>query len=256
MPESDCRADNSVSLGTVRDRPQLWLLPLRGGDPASLSARERGWSNGLAEARARTYRSSRALLRQLLSAVLGVDPSHVPLHSPPGLPPRLAEGFGWISLSHSGDGLLVGYSRAPIGVDLEPVGRPLDAVALMRRFYPQQERMQLEGLSGDDLRKAVLTSWVLKEAAIKCRHRTLATELRQWRYDHVRRQLQHLGEGVRPDCHSGVLGEWRWAAVGQGCQNVIPMADPALITRIEWNCRLGSSAEGAANGRRKGAELL
>jgi phosphopantetheinyl transferase len=230
MPEIECRTDKDLSLGTSRDRLQLWLLPLRGGDPACLSARERSWSEALGEARARSYRCSRALLRQLLSVELGVEPSRVPLHSPPGLPPRLGEGFGWISLSHSGDGLLIGYSREPIGVDLEPVRRPLDAAALMRRFYPQQERAQLEGLSGDALRAAVLTSWVLKEAAIKWRHRTLAAELRQWVYNHVSGQLRHLGDGVQPDCQSGVWKGWRWAAVGQDCQSVSPKADSDWTT--------------------------
>jgi 4'-phosphopantetheinyl transferase len=197
--------------------PQLWLCPLRGADLSSLSALERDWGDGLPEVQRLRYRHSRAALRQQLAAVLGLRPAHVPLHSPPGRPPSLAEGLGWISLSHSGEGLLIGYSRQPIGVDLEPADRPLDAVGLMRRFYPVAEQVRLEGLHGEGLRQAVLTSWVLKEAAIKWRQRSLAAELSQWCYDNSRHRLQHLGDGMQPDCCSALHAGWRWAAVGAGC---------------------------------------
>ncbi|MCP9891561.1 4'-phosphopantetheinyl transferase superfamily protein [Cyanobium sp. Aljojuca 7D2] len=198
-------------------QPQLWLAPLRGGDLSSLSALEWGWGEALPEGQRQRYWHSRAVLRQQLATVLGLGPTHVPLHSPPGRPPHLDEGLGWISLSHSGEGLLIGYSRQPIGVDLEPAGRPLDAAGLMRRFYPVAEQARLQGLAREDLRQAVLTSWVLKEAAIKWRQRSLAAELSQWSYDDSRGRLHHLGDGVQPDCRSAVHAGWRWAAVGAGC---------------------------------------
>ncbi|MCP9882885.1 4'-phosphopantetheinyl transferase family protein [Cyanobium sp. Alchichica 3B3-8F6] len=210
------------SLKVSPQQPQLWLGPLRGADLSSLSPLERGWGEGLPEGQRQRYWYSRAALRQQLAAVLGLGPVQVPLHSPPGCPPRLDQGLGWISLSHSGEGLLIGYSRQPIGVDLEPAGRPLDAAGLLRRFYPVAEQARLQGLAGEDLRQAVLTSWVLKEAAIKWRQRSLAAELSQWCYDDSSGRLHHLGDGVQPDCRSAVHAGWRWAAVGAGC------AEPSL----------------------------
>lgn len=197
--------------------PQLWLGPLLSAELSSLSTLERGWGDGLPEIQRHRYWNSRAALRQQLAAVLGLGPAQVPLHSPPGRPPRLDGGLGWISLSHSREGLLIGYSRQPIGVDLELACRPLDAAGMMRRFYPVAEQMRLQSLAGEGLREAVLTSWVLKEAAIKWRQRSLAAELSQWCYDDSRGRLQHLGDGVQPDCCSAVHAGWRWAAVGAGC---------------------------------------
>ena len=209
-------SDPASPLG--KQGPQLWLLPLHGGDLASLSARELGWAEQLSPRQGCRYRLSRAALRQVLAGVLRCDPAVVPLHSPPGKPPRLAAGLGWVSLSHSGDGLLIGYSRKPIGVDLETLRRPFDARGLMRRFFPITEQSQLERLEGEGLREAVLTSWVLKEAAIKWRQRTLAAELSLWCYDHLSGRLQHRVDGVQPESYSAVLGCWRWAAVGDGSQ--------------------------------------
>lgn len=211
-----------MSLGTGWDRwPLLWLLPSAGGDVASLSAPERCWSEALPPLRRSRYRHSRAALRQVLAGVLRCPPAAVPLHSPPGEPPRLEGQSGWISLSHGGEALLIGYSPEPIGVDLEPVGRPLDGAGLMRRFFPGPEQAQLERMGGENLRDAVLTSWVLKEAAIKWRQRTLAAELSLWCYDHLSGHLHHQGDGAQPECRWGVLEGWRWAVVGPGSRRAV-----------------------------------
>jgi phosphopantetheinyl transferase len=125
-----------------------------------------------------------------------------------------------VSLSHSGTSLLLGFSAAPIGVDLEPAARPLPAEALMRRCFPAEEVAQLNRLSPEQRRGAVLTSWVLKEAAIKWRRRSLASDLARWRLDHDSGRLIHRQDGLEPACSSGLVGGWRWAAVGAGAQAI------------------------------------
>ncbi|MFO8236673.1 MAG: 4'-phosphopantetheinyl transferase superfamily protein [Prochlorococcaceae cyanobacterium] len=166
----------------------------------------------------RRYWQSRSALRQWLAVVLGCGPGEVPLHSPPGCPPRLLGGAGWVSLSHSGAVLLLGFSAAPIGVDLERADRPV-APALMRRCFPPEEVAQLQAFAPEPQRAAMLTSWVLKEAAIKWRRRTLARELSRWQLDHASGQLLHREEGVQPDCSTGVAVGWRWAGVGAGIRS-------------------------------------
>ena len=204
-----------------RPAPQLWLRSLEGGDLGSLSIDEWSWGLALPELQRSRYLQSRALLRQQLAEVLGCAGAAVPLHSPPGHPPLLGNGLGWVSLSHSCAGLLIGYSGSPIGVDLESTARPIEPAGLMRRFYPEPEQAQLRDLNGEELRRAVLNSWVLKEAAIKWRHRTLAAELSQWCYDHTSGSLQNLSDGAKPDHSSALQQDWRWAAVGEGCAGLM-----------------------------------
>jgi phosphopantetheinyl transferase len=108
---------------------------------------------------------------------------------------------------------LLGYAPVPIGVDLERVDRALDGRAVAERFFPPEEVEQLRQLPGDCLRSAVLTSWVAKEAAIKWRQRTLAEELRCWRFDHGDGRLHHQGEGWELTPQVGQSGAWLWAAV-------------------------------------------
>lgn len=211
-----------MSLGSSLDllqrpAPQLWLRSLEGSDLCCLSSAERSWGSALPELHRSRYFKSRALLRQQLAELFGCSSAELPLHSPPGQPPLLGAGLGWVSLSHSGAGLLIGYSGSPIGVDLESTTRPIEPAGLMRRFYPEKEQAQLRDLIGAELRQAVLSSWVLKEAAIKWRHRTLAAELAQWCYDHCTGSLLNLIDGAKPDHSSALHQGWRWAAVGEGC---------------------------------------
>jgi phosphopantetheinyl transferase len=115
---------------------------------------------------------------------------------------------------------LISWAPLPIGVDLEAAARPLQARALMRRFFPPAEVEQLECLPPAGLQEAVLGSWVLKEAAIKWRRRRLAQELSAWWFDHGRGRLRHLGEGLCPEWHAGLVGGWRWGAVAQQLERV------------------------------------
>ncbi|WP_259719776.1 4'-phosphopantetheinyl transferase superfamily protein [Synechococcus sp. CS-1328] len=204
--------------------PQVWLVSLETTADVleQLAPQERRWCAALPEPRRSRYAASRALLRAQLAVPLRCDPAAVPLHSPPGEAPRLEAGYGWTGISHSGDALLTAWSSRPIGVDLEPLSRRLAAVALLQRHFPAAERRQLlDGPWSRDprsLQRAVLTSWVHKEAAIKWRRSSLAVELRHWCYDHCRRELRQLVDGAAPPCWSRQQGEWLLAVVGEGAQ--------------------------------------
>ncbi|MCP9849856.1 4'-phosphopantetheinyl transferase superfamily protein [Cyanobium sp. Morenito 9A2] len=161
------------------------------------------------------YGASRALVRQTLAELLACEPLAVPLHSPPGEPPRLAPGSGWISLAHSGDRLLIGWSSQPIGVDLENRHRPLQAAALAKRFFPPQECRQLAGLDPAALRRAVLESWVHKEAAIKWSGGSLAADLGHWCWDHRRQVLLNLCGSAAPTSYIKECQGWLCAAAGE-----------------------------------------
>jgi phosphopantetheinyl transferase len=203
--------------------PRLWLRLLSGpgAEPHTLSAQERRWCASLPAGRRELYAASRSLLRCCLAGPLGLDPEAVPLSSPPAAPPRLADGLGYVSLSHSrGHGLLA-WSPAPIGVDLEWSQRSLPAVALARRFFPAAEAAWLQALPPADQNRALLESWVRKEAAIKWQGSSLALDLRHWCWDAERRELRHLLHGWRP----AVMGRWHqgWlcAAVGDHVDRAI-----------------------------------
>lgn len=227
MLELPARAvDNGQSLGVRVRRStaavQLWITCLAvepdGASMAALSDAELGWSEPLSPPLRRRYRLSRTQLRHCLAPILDCAADRVPLHSPPGDVPLLGQGCGCVSISHSGSGLLLAWSPEPIGVDLEHSRRRLAADSLMRRFFPEAECRQLAALEEDDQRQAVLRSWVLKEAAIKCGRGSLAQDLSALRFDHHHQQLwREPDRSPLPSC-GGQVGEWLWAAVGAGVE--------------------------------------
>ena len=202
-------------------QPHLWLLPLAAGDGCPVSQAEQGWSQALPAPVQKRYLSSRSLLRRQLAGVLSLPAAAVPLHSPPGEAPTLQQGHGYVSLSHSGDQVLLAWSPWTIGVDLERQARPIQADLLARRFFPKQEWQQLQLHDSAQRAALVLESWVRKEAAIKWRRSSLASDLRHWCWNAEQQELFHLQEGWQPASHCELRNGWLCAVVGQAAEQGI-----------------------------------
>lgn len=196
-------------------------MPLTAEDSWSLSEAERAWSAALPPAVQHRYRTSRHLLRAHLATCLGLPAEAVPLHSPPGEAPCLAEGYGAVSLSHSRDQLLLAWSPWRIGVDLEWQQRRIAAELLARRFFPPQEWQQLQCQAPPEREALVLESWVRKEAAIKWQRSSLATDLRHWHWCVERQRLEHLLEGWQPPSVCVRRNGWLCGVVGQAAEQAI-----------------------------------
>ena len=204
------------SLGAAPgDRPRLWLGPLQGVPAVALSPQEEHWCLQLPEALQARYRHSRGRLRHCLAQWLSLPADQLPLHSPPGEAPSLGEGLGWVSLSHSRQQLLLAWSPWPIGVDLEWAARPLLAEAVARRFFPPEEWHDLQTLAPDQRQRAVLESWVRKEAAIKWHRGGLAHDLRHWCWQPSTGALIHRQRGWRPSSCCWLHDGWLCAVVGE-----------------------------------------
>ncbi len=107
------------------------------------------------------------VLRQVAGGALGVDPTQVRIerrcddcgrqHGRPSV-----VGAPWdVSLSHSGEHVVVAMSRTRIGVDVEQESSVLDVEALRDLILAPQERRQVR--TSDHLGAA----WVAKESALK-----------------------------------------------------------------------------------------
>jgi phosphopantetheinyl transferase len=196
------------------------LRPLQAEASCCLSALEQGWCAQLSPRLQTRYSASRSWMRRCLAELLNMPPQAVPLHSPPGEAPALLSG-GYVSLSHSGEALLIGWSPGPIGVDLEPLRRPLPAAALAARFFPPQEWQRLQHLPEQAQRSAVLESWVRKEAAIKWQRSSLARDLSQWHWDDEADALTHLQQGWSPSSICTSRDGWLCAAAGEGVDQLL-----------------------------------
>jgi 4'-phosphopantetheinyl transferase len=194
----------------------LWLIPRREAPDAkvTLTERECSWADSLGAQRAEQFAHSRRWLRSCLADRFRLCSDRIPLEAPPGHPPTLAAGWGWISISHTRDALLLGWSSQRIGVDLERHDRSFAAEALCRRFFCADDRDALLRLAAAERRPAVLQHWITKEAAIKWQRGKLATDLDQWSLSETIGMAVHRSLGLRLKVHYNSVGDWCLAVVG------------------------------------------
>ena len=157
----------------------VWLLPIA-APLKQITLQEEKWSNELPPKRQKEYRVSRAYARLVMSNIFGVNTLEIPLFAPPGKAPQLEEGWGFISLSHCKDALLIGWSPYEIGVDIENSKRKINALTLGERILSVNEKNVIKNIDKRNFNQAILAKWVEKEAAIKWQRGNLFKDLNQW----------------------------------------------------------------------------
>ncbi|WP_346779739.1 4'-phosphopantetheinyl transferase superfamily protein [Streptomyces sp. S3(2020)] len=162
-------------------------------------------SLGDVELRAR-YAASRRLLKSAAAAALGVRPAELELTYGPTGRPSL-RGFDQIdiSLSHTGDLLLVGLtSRGLIGVDVELAARQLYRRSLKRHICTPQESRDLERLPQEDRNVNLVRLWTLKEAYSKAIGQGMAFRFTEFGFGPGDKPVRVN----RPDGRPGTGAQW------------------------------------------------
>lgn len=151
-------------------RVDVWLVDLDdasdGGAARCLTAAEVAHAARLRVDGAR-WAASRAALRVLLGAALGVDAHAVALEPAAEGRPRLAAAPHLrVSLSHAGPYALVALRLGEdVGVDLERVRGDVDTAALARDHLTSRARARIAAAA--DPREAFFAEWVRAEALAK-----------------------------------------------------------------------------------------
>ena len=174
---------------------QLWILPIN-NDKKLVSNYEKYLSRNLSPKRSQEFIYTRGCIREVLSEHLDIKPLNVPLDAPPGRPPKLKNGLGNITFSHCRDALFIGWSDVNIGVDIERKDRNLRSVSLIKRFYCEEEKKELENLDKVFQSEKALKYWILKEAAIKWQKGSISRDLSNWLVKEKQNNIYHKKLGV------------------------------------------------------------
>jgi len=165
-----------LAAGTVHVWHASLDLPVAAIAPwlAALDAEERARAARLVlPEKGRQRAASRAILRGLLGAYLGVPPAQVRIENGPHGKPRLVEGDGHslsFNVSHSrGEALFAFATAGEVGVDIERVDPRADTDGIARRFFADGERRAIETLPEEQRRVAFFRCWARKEAYLKVR---------------------------------------------------------------------------------------
>jgi 4'-phosphopantetheinyl transferase len=163
------RADHVDVWATALDRGPAAIERLR----AALDEAERARAARFHfERDARRFVVARAVLRDVLSAYLGVPPTDVRFvygaRDKPALAPPLAASGLRFNVSHAGEIALYAVGlRRQIGVDVEQVRALDDLAALAERNFSRAERAALFALPPEQRPVAFFACWTRKEAYVK-----------------------------------------------------------------------------------------
>ena len=159
---------------------KIWFSSLS-SNFINCSNQEKKWSIQLKGKRAEQYLFTRSFVREVLSEFFKKPPEEIPISAAPNKKPKLASKWGFLSLSHTKDKALVGWSDKEIGIDIEHNGRTFNENGIIKR-YSKTDQLELKKLSKKDLRLEVLKHWVIKESAIKLFNQSIYKSLSDWVY--------------------------------------------------------------------------
>jgi len=226
LSESDfIAAAPPVKLGD--DEIHLWIFPHCGSGGAATSATQR-------------------CLHETLAAYLGIESGDLCIERDDAGKPRLADGTLQFNLSHSGETLLIGLSRAQaLGVDIERGARRRPWLEIAHRYFTAEETAALAALPADSLARGFLDLWSAKEAVLKAIGRGIAFGLDRVGFEldaaGATRRLVHLADEagtpeqwqvVRLAPLPGVTGALAWrGAEMKLCAFLVADADATATIR-------------------------
>lgn len=180
-----------------RNRLSLWFVPIS-SDLKPLTKKEFEWEKELSDFRFKQFHHSRGYVREVLSHLWDIKPLEIPLNSPPGISPELANGMGYLSFSHCIDGLFIGWSERNIGVDIERMDRSFKAKLIMNKVFSKEEQKNIfKNLGFESTKKLFLSHWVRKEAAIKWQKSSISKDIGNWIYDGKSKMMLNKKRGLK-----------------------------------------------------------
>jgi len=166
------------------------LAPALAADWASLlSDDERGrWQRFAREEDRQRFLLVRALVRKVLARQLGLYPQALrftaDVHGKPRLHTTAVGTTPHFNLSHTrGLSVLAITGAVELGVDVEAVERPVDLLALARRYFAVSEVQALEAAAPAVQRELFFSLWTLKEAWVKAKGLGLRVPLDEFSFE-------------------------------------------------------------------------
>jgi 4'-phosphopantetheinyl transferase len=179
---------NTGRLRLEEDEVHLYLSPFGPVEESALAPQEVARSERFRfEADRRRFKAGRTLLRQLLAAYLGTDPASIPIEIDRFGKPFIDENPIHFNISHSDEIFLLGFSRSPVGVDVERI-RPVEQE--LAGYFTAAERSALA--ASNDREALFFDYWTRKEAVLKALGTGFFRELDSFEVGESARTLQPL----------------------------------------------------------------
>jgi 4'-phosphopantetheinyl transferase len=185
----------------------------------------------------------RAMRRLLLADIAGSNATDLVFDESDHGKPRLVGADFEFNTSHTQDIGVIVTGRAPLGVDIEAVDRPMDYLQFAQRTFTEEEFLDISKERDDDLRLAIFNCWTGKESYIKALGLGLHKDLRSFSVQCTPGAVP----GLRWDSEcDGDLSSWRFERVSTDnyvativAQSAVGQADVRIQTLSTESLRAG-----------------
>ena len=127
----------------------IWFFP-KGLYQKEIYSRDKKFAKHLSERKYKEYAYTRGYARYVLANLFKLNPSDVPIYSVPGNQPYLEKGWGYLSLSHCDDAILITWSKKKIGIDIERTDRKIPFRKICNRFFTPNEKKIFNHIKGNN----------------------------------------------------------------------------------------------------------
>ena len=158
---------------------KLWIIPFS-NCYKYISSFEEEVSKGLPKKKSYIYRFTRGYLRFCLSRIFSLPCEDIPIFSLPGKPPTLPNKYGYVSMSHTNNTLLIGWSINNIGVDIENINRNINVERILKSKWFKHDQERIKSFNDNDMKKEILKTWVIKEALVKSHFGSIIRDYDDW----------------------------------------------------------------------------
>mgnify|MGYP001326237594 CR=1 FL=1 len=179
-----------------------------------LTNSEIDYLKNMSELRSEEFRISRSCIRKALAQLFEIKPLEVPLLAPPGLPPKLENNMGYINLSHCKDALLIGWSIANIGVDIEQSNRKIKFKNSLKRIFHEKELKDIE-YSSNYFSQNLIKRWVVKESLLKWQNNFQWSDCKNWYWHLGDKSARNENLDLEVKIYQRKFLNWEFSIAGQ-----------------------------------------
>ena len=179
-----------------------------------LTNKEIEYLNNMNKVRSEEFGISRTFIRIALAELFKINPLDIPLIAPPRLPPKLENDLGYLNLSHCKDAILIAWSTAKIGVDIEQSDRKIKFKNLANKIFNEKELKDIQK-SNNYLSENFIKRWVVKESILKWQNNFKWSDCKNWYWNLGDNSATNIKSAFKLKIYQSNFFNWEFAISGE-----------------------------------------
>ena len=185
-------------------KPLFWFYKLNINKNIN-SSKEIKIANDMPLLMSKRFLETRSCIRKSLGELFNLNPIDVPLLADPGKPPIIQDDYGFLSISHTNDALIIVWDDNQIGIDMERKDREFNYKLIANKLIKNKNILEdLEKIE----RLNILNLWCGYESAIKWIRGSIFKDIYSWKFNDKDKTITHIPSKVKLNIKQFYFYDW------------------------------------------------